>query len=144
MFHLYIGMLPLSLYHRMRLGLSPWWWLEGVQLQGISTPSPITPTTSCLTTEMFQKINDSIAILDFFDFTFFNKLVIIHIGVICVSLRLRVEMTLVNQAQNDQEYHGLRHSLATAGVWLRWVYSIKLNFFSFSNISISNFRIYWL
>ena len=48
--HLYIGSFALSLYQRMRAGLSPVWAYDGVQLQGIATPSPITPTTSCLTT----------------------------------------------------------------------------------------------
>ena len=49
--HLYIGSFALSLYQRMSAGLSPVWAYEGVQLQGMATPSPITPTTSCLTTE---------------------------------------------------------------------------------------------
>ena len=133
--YLYIGSFALSLYQRMRAGLSPVWAYDGVQLQGMATPSPITPTTSCLTTVKSCDKNQ-IQIHIYFALscnTFFNKFLVIDIRVICEAFRLckhvaRLKQTVEEPKYNEQHIDYSVHFLHVVFI----IHSIQQrNFFEF-------------
>ena len=123
--YLYMGRLALSLYQSMRAGLSPGWEELGVQLQGTATPSPITPTTSCFTTEQ-NMVNNLCSIQG--HVTSLDELVIVYVRVISEAFGLgQLVCQVENRGQERQEHQHLLHwsFCRKQAIWIKQPHHLK-------------------